>query len=746
MFMVPHSKIENLGIFQDISETNTSYDLPIYVTPHFIKNGKELTIEDDIEILMNGGTPYQGFLKTPEEVANTNAKSVNWFYLNLKHITTIYSRADRTYSGPMIFNRQPQELYGGEVSPDYPSQYLWSLPFRIFVKDEKLNKIFFTEAYKICHGKNKLYPIYLKNNNYDKYTTYLFNFLSKIFTDDLITSGSLKELCKYFGLFKNNGIEYLYNSYWSCDAIQLPIDLNNLKIYNNIYDIPNFNREEFNNTKITEYTKINSEDYSTHNMLFHWGNSLMPDFLKDKIIGVTPEKGLPLFNVLDLAKNGYIATKMGDSFFAGHDIPFGLTFSKTILDIPFCVIKFRKTFSSYSVSTVNNLPLNSNSSFYSDKNFLSFKEFMYKNPITGEIYSLFGFKGNDRNLVIDKTIKGYAPNSTDSDQLIVSNIFLKPLIINGDYGLSAIIMKKPGRYEFTGSYDTERPDIDYKPKGVNNSINTSYSIWDNKIEIFAKDAEVYRTPKNLNYIYKDNPDTEIQHKINLDPLNNLTNTFALFDRVPKNIIDNYQEWVETTDTRNDFKCDGFRDIEVYRWLSHIPMQFYENYDTTYQLNKEIREIEQTNKLVDFTMKYISNQLANCRIYLVDTKYFNVIGHSEWYKTLLPFRCIFFPIEDMWLYTADNKIDKLNPKYFGDNNEFVYDIQKFTKFCVKHYSKVFEVLWDTKKENNTDFKITEGKTIKYSFCNAPIDYYATIFAPYTNGIISLYNLELNTEIK
>lgn len=746
MFVVPHSKIENLGIFQYISETDDSCDIPVYVTPHFIKNGKELTIEDDIEVLMNGGTPFCGFLKTPEEVASTNAKSVNWFYLNLKHITTIYSKCGSQLAIPMIFNRQPKELYGGEINHYSGTQFLWNLPFRIFVKDEKLNKIFFTQAYKICNGKNKLYPIYLRNYSYDKYTTYLFNFLSKIFTNDLIESESLKSLCKYYGLFKNNGIEYLYNFNSGSYAIPLPIDLNNLKFYLYINDIPNFNSEEYRNTKTYDFYNVDSYyKHSFDNVLFHWGNSSMPDFLKDKIIGVTPEKGLPLFDVKDLYQNGYIINGLIYNGLENY-VQNGLTFSKTILDIPFCVMRFRQTNSTGSGSTLNNLAIGDGASQYNtNKNFLSFKEFMYKNPISGAIYSLYGFKGNDRSLVINNKIKGYTPHSSDNDQLKLCDIFLKPLIINGDYGLSAIIMANISN-SYTDSYATERPTIDYMPNNVNKYINEEYKIWENKIAIFAKNAEVCRTPKNLNYIYKDNPDTKTQHKILLESLSNTTHAFALFDRVPKNLIDNYEEWVETTDTRNDFKCDGFRDIEVYRWLSHIPMQFYRNYDTTYQLNKEIREIEQTNQLIDFAMKYISNQLANCKIYLVDTKYFNAIGHSEWYKTLLPFRCIFFPIEDMWLYTADNKINKLNPKYFGDNNEFVYDIQQFTKFCVKHYSKVFEVLWDTKKENNTDFKITEGTTIKYSFCNSPVDYYATIFAPYTNGIISLYNLELNTEIK
>lgn len=754
MFIVPHSRIENLGLFKaDNFETSTTRDIPIYITPHFIKNGKELTIEDDIKILMNGGTPYSGFL-TAEQLATNQYKCVGWHYINLKHIKTMYSSSQ---FGQLIFNRVPNEINGAFLQNSIlinTNNAAWNIPLYLFIKDDKLNKVFFTPAYKICEGKNKLYQIYLNNSSYGAYAKYIYRFISQLTFPENIYKYSEND-CYSIGVFQNNGKEYLFSNNTNT-VVELPIDLNNVIAYTSYMNIPNFNKDEYNKTK-----KVLSEDANNYQrkfnnsiVLFHWGKELMPKELEEKIVGVTPEKGLPLFNYKDLFEAGFvievlnnqdnnITKELVEKYYTGIRTKF------SILDIPFAVLKFRKYHTTYSYATPNNLyPTDGGNN--TDKYFLNFSEFMYKHPITGQIYSLYGYKGESRSLVLNKEIDGVISKDSQNDDLYASNIILKPSIINGDYGISIVIANNNITNQRL-KYDTKRTTLNYIPSNAwvwngLTAFNESVECNGNKVVLAAKDAEVYRTPKSMNYIYKDNPHLKTQNKIALNLDGQYPDNFVIFDRVPKNIIDNNNEWDETKDTRDSFDCDGFRDIEVFKWLSHIPTQINHNFDTTYQFNKEIRDIEKTNQLVDLKLKYISNQLVNCKIYLVDTKYFNVIGQSEWYKTLLPFRCIFFPINDMWLYTADNKIDKLNPKYFGENNEFIYDIQQFTKFCVKHYSKVFEVIWDTKKANNTDFKITEGTTIKYTFCNAPIDYYATIYAPYTNGIISLYNLELNTEMK
>lgn len=748
MFWSPHSSIENLGVFKrDDFSTNTSKDYPVYLMPHFIKNGKELTIEDDIKLLMNGGTPFNGFLKSAEEVLATNMKCVNWHYLNLKHISTIYSSSNKNI--PLIFNREPNAIWGNTIRQyNWYGDTKWNQDLYTFIKDENLNKLIFTRVHKICELNKKVYPVFIPNTSLTSYKTFLFNKLKDItFT---IEDGTTIKIADYtwfhnFEIFTIDDIEYLYINYY---AIPSTIDLNNPIAYKTITNIPNYTYDKYNKTIYNFWrygTRTDNTDDRTY-LMFYGDRHNIPKELKDKIVGVTPEKGLPIFDNKDLAKNGFFVNAF--SSLIPDDIAFtinGLKTNKTILDIPFAVLRYRKGANSYSYATYNNLnPYDENGNYDYPHNFFNFSDFMYKHPITGELYSLYGFKGEYRNLVINKEVLATSSTSTDNDVLSCIEAIIKPQVINGDYGLSALFPIYEGRAESV-NYLTQRTAFDFRPNGISSSFDKSCNNNGLLLKLLTKDAEVFRTQKNKDYIYKDNPHLSTKNSIDLDYFS-LSDTFAIFDRVPKNLIDNNNEWDEQTDTRISFDCDGFRDIEALKWLLHIPTNIHNNIDLTYYFNTKIKEMTPINQLVDFEMKYISNQFQNCKIYIVDTKYFNAIGHSEIYKTLLPFRCVFFCVDDMYLYTADNKINKLNPKYFDDNGNFVYDIQQFDKFSIKHLSKVFEVVWDTKRDNNTDFIITEGDTIKYSQSNSPLDYFGTIYKQYTLGIMCLYNLELNTEMK
>ena len=737
MFVVPYHKLEQLGI-ENKPQNMVVREQPMYITPHFVKDGRELTIEDDIKLLMNGGTPYSGFVKTLDDLNRTNAKCVNWFYLNLKHISTIFTKAIL----PGFINRD-KDIVSFETN--YGSNYEsfnFYIPYYIFVKDEKLGKVFFDRAYKICHGLKKLYPVLLPNFYKVDYANYIYDFLLQYFTTEELGN---KESINAIEIFSIDNINYIhFNSLY----IKMPLDINDIESCKvaDYGQIPGFTIEEYNRTK----QQIILDGANRTNYVFPFSSESLPDSLKEKIIGVTPMRGLPIFDYVDLIEAGFTMymNNITDNPRYSAEVyrkSKGIKTNKTILDIPLAVILYRNGQSTYEFSTFNNLQFHQVGDPETYKYFFNFQDFHYKNPISGQHYSLFGYAGEERDLVLNNEIKQWMSANYTPDGCYEGSIIIKPEVKDGDYGLGMVLYDSY-QDNLNYTYTTTRPDS-YSAITTNRYFNTQFKNYRTRIASYAKDATIYRTPKNADYIYKDNPREETKNHIMIDYWQSEDN-FVIFDRVVKNVIDNNNEWDETKDTRIDFECDGYRDLEALKWVEHIPMQTYENYDVTYQINSVLKDMTPITQLVDYKMKYISNQFQKCPIYIVDIKYFKALGHSELYKTLLPFRCVFFTIDDMYLYTEDGKIDKPNPKYFSEeenSNEFVYNLQLFDKFSIKHFGKVFEVVWDTKKANNTDFTIS-GDKITYTVANSPLDYYATIFKSYQNGIISLDNVTLNTEMK
>lgn len=729
MFTIPYHQIEKFytGIDKEEWKNSDSNSFPIYLTPHFIKKGKELTVDDDIRIFVNSGSPYRGFYKTKEDLKKSDYPYVGWHYLNLKDIRTIYTR-DRafSYSVNSIFNRD-KGMFGAQTNQT--DRYIYSafdIPLYLFVKDEKLNKMFFVRAQKICHKDNKLYPVFLNQAYKKPYLDYILSNIKPIFPKIDSLNGNI-----YFITIDNNDYLVLPVSDWynMTYTFKLPIDLKNPKKLTE-EEIKTIGGDLNNINSL--YNNYNLTNHKEKQYLYYMPQDTMPEELKSKIVGVTNERGFPLFKKEDLEKH-HIYT-----FNNGHIVQS----DKTILDVPYAVMQFTPLNYSYTsyYGTINNMTSVDSANISSYQYFYNFTEFWLRNPINGKYYTLYGYNCEDRPVVlnhIEPNAIWYGENTIARGPTI---IYLKPQVIDNDYGLSMVLFYRKLEYKTT-DYKIKRPELSFLR---NDSFKqSSYSLY--KIAFHSKDAKIYRTQKNKTFIYKDNPHLESQHRIKMEY--EKIGQFAIFNKVPKNIIDNNNEWDETKDTRFDFECDGYRDIEVMKFLKQDCMQLDTNFDYTYSYLTEIKEQTPVTQLVDFKMKYISNQMQDCSIYIVDEKYFNAIGHKEQYKTLLPFRCIYFPVEDMWLYTSDGKLDKPNPKYFDGKGNFVFDIQKFERFYIKHCSKVFEVKWDTKKANPTDFKfLDESKQIKYCFVDSAIDYYGSIYLQYSFGIIHLYNIALDTEMK
>lgn len=278
-----------------------------------------------------------------------------------------------------------------------------------------------------------------------------------------------------------------------------------------------------------------------------------------------------------------------------------------------------------------------------------------------------------------------------------------------------------------------------------------------KYDCYLYKAQLHRTPKNLNLDYSA-PDF-------IEPVSNSFHNRLTKDGVFDGTMYCYQKCVvvqkgytdksfikdeegffqaQENNSANDNKIEGlngggFKDIEIFQNINNNTKLYgyvsKDDYDTA---TKE-------TILVDSVFNHYNNIFKNAPIFLVDTNIFKTFGITD-YEKYMPYKCIIFEVDDLYLYDADGKIEKFNPKYIDvDNNrEFIYDLYQFDKFKVRYMIQTQEVVWDTKLDTKLDFNRTNIDNKIYAYYSNDVStFLTTLWLPYRNAVIRLYGITLNT---
>ncbi len=265
-------------------------------------------------------------------------------------------------------------------------------------------------------------------------------------------------------------------------------------------------------------------------------------------------------------------------------------------------------------------------------------------------------------------------------------------------------------------------------------FNTGY------INTLFKNAEVYRTPKNKDFDYFTITDAEADYQPKLESLfGSETNyeqayqaqSLILFQRgfSGKSFLNNTSEWLELVKKYGTYgqtatnaqiidtaKCYDFRDFNALTlFQGNFVRQNNKGNDSPNQyMNCQIRGVGTTdinvvnnktdNVLVDAIFDHYCEIFHHAPIYIVDINILKTFGLDTEYHKYMPDRCIWFEVDDLYIYTADGKIEGFNLKYVDGTSQykFIYNLQQFTKFKARYAETVKEVLWDTRKTSNTDF--------------------------------------------
>lgn len=450
----------------------------------------------------------------------------------------------------------------------------------------------------------------------------------------------------------------------------------------------------------------------------------IPTALKDKKLGITDLSGLPVFKYKDL-----------EEYFKNFRIE------------PIYQIFFKPNVIMYP-STANNITEYTTTNNYevlepckcisivegtqSNNGYVLDSSFDYSNSIICSISSnIMGASGNYTGMSFTEMIYSYIQGCLNVKGKIITNRS------NGETKLTFQLMYGKGNRNLTldsnlftpndrtSSYDTMRTE----PQDVT-LLNFVLTLWrfieenngDKTIEIARlansqADKSSYSKPtilrgqKNSNIIYyKDSSLTDDETRA-LSSSEGLR--YAIVDNTEKTLITNRDD-IADLDATDTLTSDDYKDIQLLKWYNSKSNNTNSLKEYAERLDAE-KLAPKGEYLVDSKQLYIQELLRDAPVYLVVDKIFKVFGNPSMYKQVLPINCVFFRIDDIYTYNANNIgisgfndaiIDNPANEIYDSIADFrqvslKYDLSNFTKVGIKVMDRVYEVEWDTKEATEAE---------------------------------------------
>lgn len=490
----------------------------------------------------------------------------------------------------------------------------------------------------------------------------------------------------------------------------------------------------------------------------------VPYALKDKQLGITDLSGLPVFKYVDV-----------EAYFSQYRIApcYQIFFKPNVLELSNTANTINEYTNGYRYEVLEPCKtISIQEGTQKNNGYVLDSSFDYSDSIICSISSnTMGASGGDAGLSFKDKLSSFIQGCLNLKGKIITNRS------NGDTKLTFQVVYGKGNRSltldgnlFTPNDKTSQYDaLRTSPTDVS-LFNFVLTLWkfiedsgDKSIEItrlanIAADKSSYSKPtilrgkKNKNIIYYKPPNQVDDMTRTLSDNESLK--YAIIDSTEKTLLNNRDDIVDLNAT-DTLTSDDYKDIQLLKW--------YNSYSRNSNKLKEYAERYDAEKsapkgeyLVDSKQLYTQELLRDAPVYIVVNKIFKVFGNPNLYKRVLPINCVFFRIDDIYQYNANNiGISGFNPTIIDNpdnelvysiaqfkNVSFKYDLSNFTKVGVKVMDRVFEVQWDTKEATEAEILANNFKGDK---AMSKINSYYTPLGIYPIGEIGVYklNLTMNT---